>query len=369
MSETIAQPRGGSRAAAWKKDLDAAHCTNCGAHFLLPCGSHPAHCPDCNQAALTIRPGGLADEIFAYPPEQVIPFQLQGAALEEVIQKFIAQIPFPPTELEHKGLNQRLVPLFMPMWLVDADTMAYWKTEAGYDYKVLSHQEYLNVNNQWQTQEVREARVRWEPRLGRLKRDYRNVTVPAIGNSARLEEETGPFDLSAAQSYSPDFIQQMPVRLPDTTPKECWSETVAAFQRTAEEECRKACSADRLRQFRWKAQFTRLNWTLLLLPVYTVEYLDDAGQRQSIWINGQTGKISGLRQASVRSARRTGFIILTLAAIMLFLGLGMTFLAEGNRLSEWIATLTTLLGIAGVIGSLVPIGIAWDYNNNHKPSH
>ena len=89
------------------------------------------------------------------------------------MQGFSQGIPYPPADLSPENLQQRLQRLFIPAWLVDASALASWQAEAGFNYEVVSHQEkYSDTQGGWRTQEVKEPRVRWEPRLGKLERTY-----------------------------------------------------------------------------------------------------------------------------------------------------------------------------------------------------
>lgn len=349
---------------AWQTDLDVVVCEHCQWRYLVPHNDPPALCPNCCHSPLEVFPGGLAEMPHSYPPELVAPFEITPKGLNETIKAFIAQVPFAPKDLTEAHLRSHLKPLFLPMWLVDSKVNAVWRGEVGFDYEVVSHQEFYNGTfSKWETREVKEPRVRWEQRLGRLNRSYQNVTIPAVDDQSFLEQQLGSFSLKQVLPYTPERIQQASVRLPDNAPKEIWNDAALAFQKTALTDCQHACDANQMRQFEWKARFAQINWTLLLLPVYATHYLDDKGKPHAVLFHGQTGKPSGKGRASFGQAGYTSLLILTAGLALFVLGLFLDTLATTNPFVHILSMIFLLIGLAGVLTSPIPFIIAADYNH------
>lgn len=348
---------------AWGVDVEIAVCPLCHWRYLYPRYAAPASCPNCYQGPLSVLPD-LSD---AYQPELIVPFSLSETVLAQTARDFATSIPFAPTGLNGAALHAQLVPVYLPVWLVDGSINATWEAEAGFNYEVVSHQEAYNGDqHHWQSREVKEPRTRWESRLGRLTRKYQNVTAPAIDDARQIEEKLGAFDLGDARSFNPEFLsnngRQACIRLPDHPPQETWRETTAAFQKAATVEVQQACAADRLRQFRWNARYSGLNWTLMLLPEYSACYLDDNGDPQPIHIHGQTGKIYGARKASMRRARRTTLFIFITGLLLFLAGVLLDTLSTASSAGTVLSTYMSLIGIAGVVASVIPLLMAWDFN-------
>lgn len=352
---------------AWKVELRPLTCGRCQWTFLVPAGTGSVRCPHCHLEDLDPIPGNQPEVTYPYPPELVVPFHLSQQVMEEAIHSFSKGIPFAPDDLSPVGLRSRLAPLYLPMWLVDSRASATWQAEAGFDYEVISHQEsYHQDSASWQTREVKEGRVRWENRAGRIERTYQNIQVPALDDAAMLRARLGQFQTRQARPYEPGCLDKAFVRLPDHTPEEAWGEATAAFQTAAAEECRAACGAGHMRQFTWKAHLDQVNWTLMLLPVYSTYYLDDQGAPQPVLIHGQTGQIDGARRASMRKARNTSLSILLLGILLFLLGLVLEALAASFRYVAGISPLLILCGIGGVVGAFVPYLSAWDFNRKQE---
>lgn len=346
----------------WGLALRPLVCERCDWAYLVPVGAPPARCPHCWQGPLT--PVEQADGLpHLAPPELVLPFTVSEEVLALRVTDFARGIPFAPRDLNPAALKARLQRLYLPLWLVDGTVAATWEASTGFNYQVVSHQErYSDSQGAWATQELQETRLRWEPRVGQLKRTYQNIMAPALEEEAKLRGQLGSYNQGVTQPYRPEAMTQAVIRLPNRTPDDAWSAAVPAFQAEAMEECRRAAGADQIREFRWAPTYTALHWTLLLQPVYATYYLDDESVPRPVLIHGQSGQLSGARRASWQRAQRLTFILCLVAVI---LG-GLSLLAAA---AGFIAP--PLLPLAGVglivatlvgVGALVPLLVVWRFN-------
>jgi hypothetical protein len=339
-------------------------CGRCDWRFSFPGAtvrSALPRCPHCYHAELTL----LSGEDTAVPetvPELVLPFELPENTLRKRLQAFAEGIRFAPTDLSPANLTARLERVYLPMWLVDTDVGARWEAEMGFDYDVVSHQAHYGDQRGWDTREVTETRIRWEPRLGTLKRSYQNVSAPALEEHTQLQASLGPYDLGKAAPYQQGSLADAAARLPNRDHEDAWPEAVLRVQAAATEECRQAAQAEHIRGFRWSPDYHNHNWTQLLLPLYTTFYLDDEQAPRPILINGQTGRLHGQRRASMARAQRTSGILLVIAAVLFILGLasgGFSVLLPALLLPAGIGL---FLGLLIGIGAGIPVLIVWQFN-------
>jgi hypothetical protein len=297
------------------------------------------------------------------PPELYLPFTVTGNTLSQTIEKFAGGIWFAPAALNPQNLKSRLQQVYLPMWLVDSEVVAIWQAETGFDYEVVSHQDSFDQNRAgWVSREVTETRIRWEPRAGRLQRPYQNIVAPALEEHHQLSQKLGRYQLERAQPYQPGAVANSFVRLPNRPPGDAWPEAIPLIRAAAAEECRRACQADHLREFRWSASYAEQNWTLLLLPMYATYYLDDDDRYQPVLIHGQTGRLQAPRRASMRRARQAAFIILAVAGALFLLSLvaGIVGLVVPPLLVLGAGGLVIALGL-GLL-AITPIVIVWQFN-------
>ncbi len=352
---------------SWGVNLEAAICEQCDWRYLLPQGILPLRCPHCLQATLVSLEEQADSLPHSHPPELLLPFTVSTQTLSQSIQRFAGDIWFAPGDLNPQNLKTRLQRIYLPMWLVDRQAQATWQAEAGFDYQVVSHRDSFDENRGgWYSQQVTETNIRWEPRLGKLKRRYHNIPAPALEEHFQLMRQLGQYNIKAGQSYQPQAMEQTLIRLPNRSPADAWPDAVPAFQAAAAEECRQAAGADHIRQFRWTTEYHNPNWTLLLLPMYVTYYLDDDRNPQSILIHGQTGQLSGPRRASMRRAQRTALIIAGVAAIIFAVSL---IIALASLFAPPLFLVAGVGIIAAIIVSLLaiaPMVIAWQFNRKGK---
>ncbi len=355
--------------AVWKADLEAATCENCDWSFLLPPGDSSLDCPHCFRGKLE-RLGEAAGELsYSHPPELVIPFSIPQEQLGLSLEKFARGIPFAPGDLQTRALTDRLQRVFLPMWLIDTDARASWKSEVGFNYDVVSHQDrFSDRQGGWTSERVTETRVRWEPRMGKLARKYENIPAPALEEHAHIVAQLGEHDLAAAGDYDAKSIEAVLVRLPDRTTEDAWPDAVPVLRARAAEECRVAAGADHQRDFRWNPDFSKKNWTQVLLPVLTTYYLDDDLSPQPVIIHGQTAKTSGARRASMKRARTASLVMALLASMLGFPSLIVSVLPILSAGIRSAAGCTLALAFMLGISAIIPIAVVWQFNRRQRPS-
>lgn len=350
---------------SWKARLEPALCEHCDWRFLLPTGSPAQRCPHCFQADLTLLDASAELRPFPHPPELLLPFSVDQQTVSEKITEFGRRIPLAPTDLSPTALVSRLRRVFLPLWLVDAQVAGQFRAELGYDYQVVSHQERYGGSG-WQTQEVQETRVRWEPRLGRVRRAYHNIPAPALEYETHILTRVGQYGLEPSVAYDPHGLGQSFIHLPDRTPEDAWPDAEIGFREAVMRECVQAAEAQHMRDFQWSAGFTGKNWTQLLRPLYTTFYLDDEQQPQPVWVHGRSGQIYGRRRSSMKRARRTALFIGIGGTVFLLLALllGVAGLAVPALFVA--AVVMAAIGFLLLAGALVPLLLAWNFNRQQR---
>lgn len=352
-------------AKPWHARMAPAACSDCQRVFLLPPEALPIQpCPQCFRSNLAVLSDPAQIEVF--PPELVMPFRLSPELLQSQVERFSRGIPYPPEDMNAENIRGRLVQLYLPVWLLDAETRAYWQADVGFNYDVVSHQEhYSQHTGGWQTQEVTKTRIRWEPRLGKLQRTYHNLAAPALEEDQTLRTALGAFDYRTASLFSAGWVDSAVIRLPDRSPNDAWVEASNALKQLASAECVKAAGADHIREFNWQAEYPTKNWTHLLLPVYTAYYKDDLGTACPMIIHGQTGQISGLRRASPVRGRRAALGILGTALVLFLVSLILGLLGIVFPPLLLFAALGFIVAVVVAVGALIPVIRVWNFNRQN----
>lgn len=289
-------------------------CVHCQVVFLHPQAQTEWVCPMCGNEQFLPVDFAEADELV-YSPELIVRHK-ESLPFAERLEKFRRSVIIPPADLKADTLLARRQLLYWPMWLVDVDVTARWQAEVGYDYKAVTYAEKF-VDKEWQSFEQKVSRIRWEQRLGELTRTYNNVSAPALDEHQDIERWLGKYALGEIRPYSAQEIQTARLLLPSRAPNDAWNEAEPHVQQNAAQECQQAASAQHIRSFKWSPQFGNQNWTQLLLPLLATYYFDDDGNKQMVYINGQTGKVVGKRKASMKLARKLSMGLGIMAGMLL----------------------------------------------------
>jgi hypothetical protein len=347
--------------AVWGAPLTAIHCAHCGEAHLVT--KVPSRCPFCLKGPVEPQPAYLPEE----SPEQAVDYQVSKTELRAVLERWLKSIWFRPGDMKADAMAQRAQRYLVPLWLVDGQVQAAWRADVGFDYQVVSSQDRYQNGAGWSSREVQETRVRWEPRVGRLERRYENLPAPALDDHRKLMGRLGEYNLSQRTAYAPEAASDaeatgtVAVRIPTLEPEAAWPGAQTAFVHAAWAECQQAAGADHIRDFTIDAQYSGLNWTLLLLPAYVTWY-EESGQVWPVFVNGQIGHVSGVRRASARKARITSLVVGAIALLLIMLG-GLLSLA-GLLFPPLIAIGGVIL-LAGVVPALlapIPVIAVWAYN-------
>ena len=345
----------------WGVALITAGCPQCKQVYLLPPGSGDRLCPACGGARLFPQPAQLRPE----PPELLAPFVRAPQDLPLIFKEFTSGIWLRSSDFTQENLAKRAVPVLWPMWLVDCNVVGLWRGEMGFDYQVKSSQESY-AEGRWQTHEVTETRIRWEPRLGQMVRHYDNIPVPALVNHQQLIDRSGAYLVERGNLYHPDRLVGSILFMPGQENKAVWPLAQEALNRSAAEDCRKASNAQHQRSVMLDASYESPNWTQLLLPMYISYYLDDAGAAQLVTVNGQSGKISGLRLSSQRKGWQTAGIITAIAAGLFMIGLLCLILGAVLPPLAVFGAVVVLVAIFTTLGALIPAIYPWQWNRQQQ---
>jgi hypothetical protein len=343
----------------WGAPLTAIHCAHCGEAHLV--AEIPSRCPFCLEGPVEPQPAYLPEE----PPEQAVDYQVSGTGLRAALERWTKGIWFRPGDMKADVLAKRAQRYLVPLWLVDGQVQAAWRADVGFDYQVVSYQDRYRDGAGWSSQEVQETRVRWEPRVGRLDRRYENLPAPALDDHRKLMGRLGEYNLSRRSAYVPDAASDAAVRIPTLEPQAAWPGAQTAFVHAAQAECQQAAGADHMRDFTIDAQYSGLNWTLLLLPAYVTWY-EEGGQVWPLLINGQIGHVSGARRASARKARNASLITGAIAALLILLG---GLLALAGLLFPPLIAIGGVILLVGVLPALVapiPAIAVWAHNRRSE---
>lgn len=351
----------------WGENLWAGSCDQCNSQYILPLEPLTGNCPTCvNNKLMVYDPSTTKKILDEQLPELIIPPSLSPATIMERIKQFLSGLWFAPSDLTIDHLNSRIILMYIPLWLVDTEVDSQWWAETGFNYEIVSHQDYYDENRGgWFSREIKEPRIRWEPRLGTLHRTYLNLALPALEDHSHWFRALGYYDEHEAKPFEPKMISSAFVHLPNRGKADSWPDALPRLQEIAGSECKNAAGANHIRDFRWTPKIHNQNWTLMLVPIFRSFYLDDENQPCSILINGKTGQISGDKRASMKRAQRITIWTLIAAFLLLIsslIGFGISIVIPAGLL---LAAGLLILAIVTTFLAFLPPLIVWRINHQN----
>ncbi len=345
----------------WKIPHQPCGCPQCGQVFLVKTGVLEKTCPNCGRARLTLQPARFRPE----PPELVIPIQLKAPNLASIYSNFTKGVWLHSDDFQARTILSRTTAVYWPMWLLDSDVSGDWLSESGFDYQIeTSHDIFANDN--WQSHKVTENRTRWEPRVGQVKHHYDNIALAATSDYQKLLDLIGDCQLRSALPFNPTDLKETAIRIPDIQPENVWPIAKPGIDKIVSEDCRKAAGAQYIRNFALHAEYKSCNWTQLLFPVFTTFYIDDAGNPQIIFVNGQTGRIGGPRLASQKKGWKFAGIFAGITVFLLILALILFGMSPLLPPLSALAVLLIVFAFGAGIFAIVPAVWPWQWNRQQQ---
>jgi ribosomal protein S27AE len=240
------------------------HCQGCGAEFVLAPGVLSATCAYCDSPHV-VRLEGSRELI---EPEGIIPHALTQKQAVQFLVKWVEKNKLKP---ERKVDFPRGA--YLPLWTFDLGGVI------GYSGEIV---------------ETEYEGLRQNQRIVSIHDDYplliNDWPIPASKKiSGRLARLLPTFDLSAVQPYDPRFLADWPAEIYDFSMSDASLEARSqAFAYFKEDLPTELLQLNNLHLS--SANMAVESFKLVLIPVWLTE-IPLAGQKRSILINGQNGKI------------------------------------------------------------------------------
>lgn len=261
-------------------------CPNCGAHVEFDADTHAAECPFC--ATPVVTDTGTHRQI---KPKGVLPFALDENTARDAMTRWLGKLWFAPNGLQdYARKGRKMQGIYVPYWTFDADTKSSYRGERGTVY-------YVNrtVTRDGKRVTVREAKIRWSPKSGRVARFFDDVLVLAShALPKRYTDGLEPWDLSALEPYQPAFLAGFRAEGYTVELEEGYAEARHHMDRVIERDVKFDIGGDRQRIHDINTAISDVTFKHILLPVWLAAY-KYRGKTYRFVVNGRTGRVQGER--------------------------------------------------------------------------
>ncbi|NJD60951.1 MAG: hypothetical protein FIA98_16275 [Anaerolineae bacterium] len=287
------------RAHRWAENQSRITCEQCGAIIILPPGQTTDSCPYCasNRFVASQSLMELVD------PQVIGLFKMDAQAAGNSVKAWLGKGFFAPDDLATQHAGMQLHPAYYPFWIFDGTLEAPWFYDANEGTSKLP---------------------KWETRSGSKFEMFKNVLVPGLRKLSSVDiAAIQPFNLDEMVEFSPDFLPGWVALTYDHPLADASLQAreivIKKVKRTLASE---VDPQQAKRNFSTGAgKWSGLTYKLALLPLFIGNYAYQ-GKRYRLYVNGQTGKVSGAKpQDMVKMVllMATGLVLLIVILAFLFL--------------------------------------------------
>ncbi|MEL7164436.1 MAG: primosomal protein N' (replication factor Y) - superfamily II helicase [Pseudomonadota bacterium] len=268
------------------EETRVSKCPNCAAQVEFDADLHATECPFC--ATPVVTDTGSHRHI---KPKGVLPFALTEHQARDAMNGWLGRLWFAPSGLQDYARKGRAMQgIYVPYWTFDADTKSSYTGERGTVYY-----ETRTVMKDGKQQQVRVAKVRWQPAKGRVARFFDDVLVLASKSlPKRFTDALEPWDLSEMQPYAPEYLAGFRAEGYGVELQDGFVEARAHMDRVIARDVRFDIGGDRQKVHSVNTRLSDITFKHVLLPVWLAAY-KYRGETYRFVVNGRTGRVQGER--------------------------------------------------------------------------
>ncbi len=288
----------------WADEQQNLRCGQCGASSVLPAGETATECPFCGSYQLI----KLVESEELVSPHLIAPAQFGEEEAITNVRNWLGRGWFIPDDLKKLAQPSRIRPAYYPFWTFDGTLHLNWSCEVS--------ETSLDGRN-------------WVTRNGTELLMFDDVLVPGLRKlDAKELARVGPFRLKELVDFEPGYLAGWKAVSYDLPLADA---SLKAREKVARKLHRDLHSRVLLGQEKRNLRSGGVSWSgitykLVLLPLWLGSYRYQKNTYH-VWINGQTGKVSG--EKPIDPLKASAFWIAIVATlgflIFIFWALAVTF--------------------------------------------
>ncbi len=283
----------------------ARSCTSCSAMIATHEDLVLEACPICQGKKL--EPKLSLDRTLE--PKDVLPFTIPEHRARQLLRRFLRKRrPWMlPRAIFQTYQKDRLRPLYVSAFLLDAYVRASWKAQAGFR---------VPFNNRGN---VSEKEV-WEPVTGYWENLFFDLFFLASSkiNAQVFSRIQDDYSLRDLVNYDPAYLASFPAEVTETLPMDAVKHAEKEIDEKLKETAASKIKGEKNKDLKILAEKDALTFRHVLLPVW-VSSFHYKGQHFQYLINGRTGKVAGDKPISVLRIFVLAGLLLLLVILIVWL--------------------------------------------------
>ena len=268
-----------SNAPKWQKDTVVWQCEHCGAKSVVTKTDLVAKCEYCGRTNL-LKTG----ELPGVRPDTVVPFKFDQKEADRIIRGWLSRRCFAPNRYKRQLTLRHMSGVYYPAFTFDAQTTTVYRGVA-----VSTETNTRTVDGH----SISESFTSRRPVHGFDQHVFDDVLV--VANNAITAETIhtlAPFDTNHGQCYQNSYLSGYTVFQSTIEPTACWEMGKKSMHRVIYDKITTKYGDVRLENLDLDMKINNVTYKHVLLPIY-VGYTEYNNKKYEIYINGQTGKVSG----------------------------------------------------------------------------
>ncbi len=282
-----------TRSQRWAEAQHRLSCAQCGALILLPPGQNTTACPYCGSNQLIES----AEAVELVDPQVIGVMKVSGKLAVSLVRKWLGKGVSAPDDLTKQSRSLKLRPAYYPFWTFDGTLEIAWRCE---------------VNDGTSRNPI------WVSHSGSEFQNFDDVLVPGLrAMTPEMVSAVEPFKLKEMVEFKPEFLvgwQALGYDRPMADASLLAREKVISGLRRA--------LNSRIEPGKQKrsinsgaGKWSGLTFKYALLPLWVGAY-QYQGKQFQVMVNGQTGKVSGIKP---KDSIKLAVIIISIVLLLLIL--------------------------------------------------
>jgi len=274
-------------------------CEACGATTVFTGSLTSSTCAYCGSP---LQRQGVHDSKDRIPVDGLLTFQVERAAAEEALRRWVRSRWFAPGAFKRRGAEGRFEGVYMPYFTFDAMTTTEYQGRRG---------EHTWVETGSGDDKKEEQRTDWYPESGVFQRFFDDLLVPAIRSLPdALLRRLEPWALDRVVPFSPDALAGKAAHTYEVSLADGFGKSRERIEAELTEDVKERIGGDEQRIDEMQTAYAALSYKHLLLPVWMLAY-PHAQKAYRVVVNASTGEITGERPWSWV---KIGLLVIALAA-------------------------------------------------------
>jgi hypothetical protein len=293
----------------WGFQTNTLRCGGCGVKLVVPAETTLLSCPFCGSSQLI-----AIEELPGLRPDMVIPFRIDANEAGKRFIRWISRLKMAPFSMKKQYAAGTLSGVYLPYWSFDAKTKTAYTGQAG-DYYREKDQNTHTEDGRTEAHQQSEKKTRWRFVSGSYEKAYRGIIYnDASGIKEDVIKKLEPFKLNELEKLAPKHLTGFIAERYSSGPKAAWERAKQFMSGQILDDVRGIVKrgSDVLGAVRICPDYTDIQYRLMLLPVWVSSYTFK-NKTYSLYINGQTGEITG---SFPKSVLKIFIIILACLAVL-----------------------------------------------------